>query len=315
MTEATTVAVSETSPYKPYTSPEGKTYVPIMEQFKTPAGLEFDANRHTSQETLQKRGEALDKMAEIVHDFEPQTAENLPHGQSYEYTSSWIVQKTENPQLKADVAIVWIGEMVEEGDYARAVDGLLYGGVPEANIPEMQNANYVGGLFEAAQQEGDTFQAHRIAQRVANLEESGEIGNLFKTPVEGSKFNERWEARERTLYEKQVTDTLDKASKMEGFDWDTYQDVQMAYQGWNFREDGYYNDSPHPLAIDTARAYCKLIVEQGADASSVRRAYEVAIESKLPQADLAKYEAGLPRAQQIKARIGRHLSNLSQKVQ
>lgn len=285
-----------------------------MEQFKTPAGLEFDANRHTNQETLQKRGEALDKMAEIVHDFEPETANTIPQGQSYEYTSSWIVQKTENPQLKADVARVWVGEMVEEGDYARAVDGLLYGGVPEANIPEMQNANYVGGLFEAAQQEGDTFQAHRIAQRVANLEESGEIGNLFKTPAEGSKFNEGWEARERTLYEKQVTETLDRASKMDGFNYDTYQDVEMAYQGWNFREDGYYSDSPHPLAIDTARAYCNLIVERGANKSSVQRAYEIAVESKLPLADLAKYEAGLPKLQQVRERLKRHFSNLSNKA-
>lgn len=84
----TEVRVSDDSPYKSYITPEGKTYVPTQQLFKTPAGLEFEAHRRTSHEVLQRQGDVLDQMAEILHDFEPDTANELPQGQSYEYTSS-----------------------------------------------------------------------------------------------------------------------------------------------------------------------------------------------------------------------------------
>lgn len=305
------VEVSENTPYKPTESIDGKVYRPTQEQFTTPAGLNFDAHRNTSQEVLQTRAKALDEMADILNNFEPGVAKDTFNSpQSYEYMSSRLVQKTENLKVKADIAQVWVDEMVDEGRYASAVDALLSYNVPETDMPEMQNADYVGGLYQKAIDEGDDYQARRIAQTVVDLDKKGERDSLFKTAKEGSQFNEGWETRERQLFEKEIQETLQKAEEAEDYDWQLEQEVMMAYQSWNFREDGFTSDEPHPLAIDTGRAYAKVWQGRGDN----EKAYQVAVESKLPQGDLEKFEEGLPKLQQLKARLKRHFSSQAQRV-
>lgn len=199
--------------------------------------------------------------------------------------------------------------MIVEGDYAHAVDALSV--LTETNIPEMQNADFVGGLLQKAQDEGNTFQAHRIAQRVAEFEKNDELKQLFKSPTPENKFNTGWVARERTLYEKEIQDALNKVKNAPEADWDTYDQISMAHTSWNFREDGFYSENPHPLAIDTARAFCQVLNKMGMK----DRAYQVAVSSKLPQADLEMYEATLPKMDQLRIRLHRHFAELSNKTQ
>jgi len=305
------VEVSEHTPYKPTTDIEGRTSRPIMEQFTTPVGLNFDAHRNTSQDVLQTRAQALDEMADVLNNFEPAVAEKVfSSPQSYEYMSSRLIQKTENLKVKADIAQIWVDEMVDEGRYASAVDALVSYDVSDADIPEMQNADFVGELYDKAMEEGDTYQAHRIARTVVDLGKKGERESLFKTPKEGSNFNEGWETRERQLFEKEVQEALKKSEDAEEFDWNVYREVEMAHQSWNFREDGFRSDEPHPLAIDTGRAYAKAWQGRG----DSEKAYQIAVESKLPQGDLEEFEKGLPKLQQVKERLKRHFSSQSQRV-
>lgn len=213
-----------------------------------------------------------------------------------------LIAKTENLDQKAALATIFIQEKVAEGSYADAVTTLLFDGIPDADIPEMQNPDFVGELFEKAMQLDDKFQARRIAETMANLQENEELGKLLKFPNEESKYNTGWVARERNLFEEDINRVLALAEQTEGFEWDVFKDVKHAHDSWRFRDDGYYSEFPHPLATAVARVYCKLLAEQ----FSHTLAYQIALESKLPHADLVEYEKNLSRLSQIKARLERH---------
>ncbi len=278
----------------------GETTVPIEEQLKKPNRPDYST----------KRARVLDQMTQIAQ-AEPNVALNIPTEAAYEYTSSHIVQETKDPELKAELAIIWINEMIEEGNYADAVNSLVGNGIPESNIPEMQNANFVGSLFEKAQTENNTYQAHKIAETVVQLEKKGERNKLFKTPIQDSKFNEGWETRETLLFEKGIKEELTKATETGKSNWQVHQQVLLTHNSWNFREDGYYSDHPNPLAIKTAKVFCEILSDLG----EKQVAYQTAVESKLPLADLLQYESDLPKKQQVKNRLTRHYSALVRKVQ
>lgn len=228
-----------------------------------------------------------------------QASDLYPVHLSYEYQSSAMVAKCIDPELRADVARIWIKEMIAEGNYARAAESLLYGGIPEADIPEMQTPDFIGFLYQQELLNNNHFGAHRIASMVKRLNNNGEIGKLFKTGVTDSGYSTGWGVREVDLFEKGTQEILKEAFDAVGSDTEIFNRLLIAYQGWSFREDGPYSEHPHPLAHDVTRLYSRFLFERGAYES----AYRTAIEANLPYGDVITLEDKIPGIDGIKIRF------------
>jgi hypothetical protein len=253
------------------------------------------------------RVSTLDQMTALTKNRpEGETPITVPKDASFEYTTSSVVQHAENVELRGNLAKLWIQEMVDEGRYGAAAEALVSSLISETNMPEMQNAAYVGNLIEKAQAEGNDFEAWRVAWTVAPLEKNGEIKErLFKTETPLNKFNEGWVARERLYFEREIQEAITQSKETEVLDWDVWDRVHMAHTSWNFREDGYYAEDPHPLALDTAREFCRQLALRGMH----EYAYQTAIESRLPQVDVQPYKDKIgSKAGGIENRIKRYLS-------
>ncbi|OGC46933.1 hypothetical protein A2713_00935 [candidate division WWE3 bacterium RIFCSPHIGHO2_01_FULL_35_17] len=274
-------------------------------RFATSGGLLFDA--YGDKETTSIQAAALDRMYNACRNDRYQAPEpTVPPNCSYQYVASRLVYMTENPELKAVLAEIYINELIAEGRFLHAAESLLKFGIPDISIPNMQSPSFLGFLYQRAVLAGDNFSAHRIADMVTKLRKTEQLDKIFKAEV-ASPGNDSgdvgyevgWEARELTSFERFNQETLTKSKQSESFDTGVLLEVRTAYDGWMLREDdGYESQNQNPFATEIAKEYCRLLVLQG----DHKRAYEIALEANLPYNDVVKLEDNIPGIQGIKTR-------------
>ena len=211
---------------------------------ETPNGLMFDS--FTRDERVNDlRATALDAMYAVitrpVAGVEAPVPQVPPHV-SYEYWSSRLVGKVEDPAIKAEIGIIWINEMIAEGRFVEAAESLIKYGLDNVNLGTMQSSEFVGYLYNQAVIRGDHFGASRIADFIAKLKLRNEADKIFKadTGQVGVQYENGWEVRKETSFERYNAEVLEMSASVEGFDFKTFSEVQFAYNAWQLRvEDGF----------------------------------------------------------------------------
>ncbi len=277
----------------------------------TEGGLRFDSFTNDPRVNA-VRATALDRMYGVLTrpvDGVVATAPQVPPHVSYEYWSSMLVAKVEDPAIKAEIGRIWIAEMVAEGRFVEATEALTKYGLDNVDLGDMQSLKFVGFLYNQAVITGDHFGASRIADFVARLKSRNEANKIFKAGTDQAdvRYENGWEARKDTSFEKYSAEVLGMSASVEGFDFKTFSEVQFAYNAWQLRaEDGFYAENIHPLATRVAQEYCRLLVLSGNHAA----AYRVALEANLPYGDVIKLEDSIPGIEGIKTRMASRLKRM-----
>lgn len=235
-------------------------------------------------------------------------------------------------KVKADLAREVVRHCVGIGQYEEAVDFLLVGDVHRTSLPEFQNPVWVGRLYNQAMEEGKTYQAWRIAERMIDpqtretivkyepkaeeriestkervmtptgAETERDVARiaLLEKAIKEHQYRSGWKAREQMAFDAHVEGViseLERYPESPGVPWE----AGLVFDLYRFRGE-WQTDQPSPQALRFARAYCKKLA---VNPERTIVALEVAIEANLPQVNIDQYVSLLPKGDWIRGRIKR----------
>lgn len=128
---------------------------------------------------------------------------------SYVYLCTKILQEVQDPALKSELLDIWAGYSEEKADYFRIVSILSSPSFLNMDLGKYQTSEYIGGLFQKAQDQKKEFDAYLIAIKLSKLESKGNLESLFKNdPDENGKFRTLWKERFSQIVEKEAIDLI-----------------------------------------------------------------------------------------------------------
>ncbi len=195
----------------------GDTRSSMVETVGAKDGSSFDMLEGASEGAAESRGDALVEMKKIVEQEDPSLLKHLKTGQgtSAEYAMSSVIMFAKNPELKAKLVRIAVGERLAEKHRHSAVEILGNANAAQLSLDDM-GESWIDKQYDTALQEGDYSDAWGIAKKLAGEDRTKTIKPDTTAPDAEQRKQAQWKKREIESFKLYVEESLRQMEQKSG---------------------------------------------------------------------------------------------------